>query len=206
MEWQIKPIQDVLTIVRGFAFASKDYIDFGVLNYRVTNVGRPANSLGNVEYMPVVFFDHFPKQQLHGGEIVIVMVGATTGKLGRVPLESCPALMNQNMWNLVPQHGINRVFLWYLLPEAVLRHMRLSQGSARDFLKQSEFIKTIVAVPPSHTDEQNRIAEVMTAIDERSKSLAAEKDKYVALKAGLMQDLLSGKKRVTPLLELAEGA
>ena len=201
VEWDVKTIQDVVSIVRGFAFASRDYIDYGILNFRVTNVGHPATSMGNSEYLPPAFFDLFRKQQLLGGEIVIVMVGATTGKLGRVPVESCPALMNQNMWNLAPKQSRNRDFLWYLLPETVSRHMQLSQGSARDFLKQSEFAKTVVAVPPAATNEQDQIAEFLIAIDKRIESLAAEKEKHCAIKTALMQDLLTGEKRVTPLLE-----
>ena len=55
-------------------------------------------------------------------------------------------------------------------------------------------------VPPR--PEQDRIVLRITAIEHALEHVERELYKLRALKIGLMQDLLTGKKRVTPLLEL----
>jgi len=44
--------------------------------------------------------------------------------------------------------------------------------------------------------EQQAIADILTAMDEEINDLEEEKGKYIALKAGAMNDLLTGKIRL----------
>ena len=76
--------EDMCDLGRGFAFKSEDYQDTGVLNFRVTNVGKPVGDLGGQCFLPEAFMETFEEYVLRGDEIVLVMVGATVGKLGRV--------------------------------------------------------------------------------------------------------------------------
>ncbi len=193
-EWEVKELGDYVMVVRGFAFRSQDYTKTGILNFKVTNVGLPPAELEDAGHLPNNFWPQFPNQQLHGGEVVIVMVGATTGKIGRVPQEICPALMNQNLWNLVPKPGVDREFLWYSSPAVVERHIKMQQGSARDFLTQKDFVRTLVAMPKS--DEQNRISAIALKHETRVQAEEAYAVKLNHLKLGLMADLLTGRVRV----------
>ena len=52
-----------------------------------------------------------------------------------------------------------------------------------------------VTIPPS-LPEQQAIADILTAMDKEIADLEEEKEKYVALKAGAMDDLLTGKIRL----------
>lgn len=114
--------KDMCDLGRGFAFKSEDYQDTGVLNFRVTNVGKPVDDLGGQCFLPVAFMDTFEEYVLRNDEIVLVMVGATVGKLGRVPEAVCPALLNQNMWTLNAKapftHDLALLYLAY--PREVL--------------------------------------------------------------------------------------
>lgn len=195
--WVVKTIRDVIEIERGFAFSSSDYQTTGVLNFRVSNVGLSNEDLRNTEYLPPLFWNTFPQQQLFGGEIVIVMVGATTGKIGRVPEELCPALLNQNLWHLRPKTGFDREFAWNVMPMIVASHMRLSQGSARDFLKQSDFNKTLTICP--EPDEQKAITSALDSISNRIDREQQLNRKLRQQKQGLMHDLLTGRVRVDGL-------
>jgi type I restriction enzyme S subunit len=198
-EWTQGKLSEVLEIGLGFAFRSEDYTENGILSFRVTNIGRPLEDFGGSIFLPDSFWDKYKSQQLTGGEIVIVMVGATTGKLGLVPVDVCPALQNQNMWNLIPAPGVEREFLWMLLPSAVQRHLSLAQGSARDFLTQKDFLETEIAFP--NANEQRRIISAGEALEQRIVSEQQYLKKLSAQKVGLMDDLLTGRVRVTPLLE-----
>jgi type I restriction enzyme S subunit len=50
-------------------------------------------------------------------------------------------------------------------------------------------------------EEQRHISDSLTVFDQETTSLASKLSKLKRLKAALMQDLLTGRKRVTPLLE-----
>src|SRR3954454_24403339 len=97
---QFKREQALVELRRGFAFKSEDYVEAGILNFRVSNVGRPPEDLGDVKFLPGEFLHSHAEFRLEGNQILLVMVGATVGKIGRVPPEVCPALLNQNMWHL----------------------------------------------------------------------------------------------------------
>jgi type I restriction enzyme S subunit len=197
-DWSCDPLSDLLKVKLGFAFSSHDYVDDGILSFRVTNVGQPSNDLGGIVKLPIDFLEKFPKQRLDGGEIMIVMVGATTGKMGRVPYAICPALQNQNMWNLVPKEKLDLEFAWIALPSLVERHLKQAQGSARDFLTQSAFLVEFLGVPP--LEEQAQITSSLGFIEKR---IEAEKDllnKMLLQKNGLIDDLLTGRVRVTSLM------
>jgi type I restriction enzyme S subunit len=56
------------------------------------------------------------------------------------------------------------------------------------------------AVRPSHS-EQERIVTVLNMVDSHIVSGSSQLRKLRSLKPALMQDLLTGKRRVTPLLE-----
>jgi len=105
---------DICELGRGFAFKSEDYVDEGVLNFRVTNVGKPASDLGEQRFLSPSFMEEYEEYVLTGDEIVLVMVGATVGKLGRVPKSACPALLNQNMWTLIAKKPFDQDVLWHL--------------------------------------------------------------------------------------------
>lgn len=193
-EWEVETLADALTVELGFAFRSEDYVEEGLLSFRVSNIDRKEDDFGETRHLPGKFWDLFPRQRLLGGEIVLVMVGATTGKLGRVPVSVCPALQNQNMWHLKPKDGVLRDFLWLVLPGAVQRHMALSQGSARDFLTQKSFLPTTVVRP--EPDEQERLVTEAQALDLRVAGEVLHLKKLRTLKQGLMDDLLTGRVRV----------
>jgi type I restriction enzyme S subunit len=197
-DWSCEPLSDLLEVKLGFAFSSHDYVDDGILSFRVTNIGQPSNDLGGIVKLPREFLEKFPNQRLDGGEIMIVMVGATTGKMGRVPHSICPALQNQNMWNLVPNEKLDREFAWIALPSLVDRHLKQAQGSARDFLTQSGFLVEFLGVPP--VEEQAHISDNLGFAEKRIETEMDLLNKLRLQKIGLMDDLLIGRVRVTPLL------
>ncbi|RZB28987.1 MAG: type I restriction enzyme, S subunit [Candidatus Argoarchaeum ethanivorans] len=64
------------------------------------------------------------------------------------------------------------------------------------------FQKFQIHLPP--LSEQHHIAGILTAADQRVEKEEASRNKLLQIKTALMQDLLTGKKRVTPLLNDTE--
>lgn len=185
---------DICDLGRGFAFKSEDYVADGVLNFRVTNVGRPASNIGEKRFLPDAYLKEYADYRLAGGEIVLVMVGATVGKLGRVPKELCPALLNQNMWTLTPRAGTSGDLLWHLAHVLVEKKVHSAQGGAYSFLTKQDFLRhRIEAFDPDflmpHID-------AMSAIETYSGRIAEEEVALTETKRLLSEDLLSGRVRV----------
>lgn len=186
--------KDMCDLGRGFAFKSEDYQDTGVLNFRVTNVGKPVDDLGGKCFLPEAFLDTFEEYVLHGDEIVLVMVGATVGKLGRVPEAVCPALLNQNMWILNAKPPFTHNLLWHFAHVLIEAKVHGAQGGAYSFLTKKDFLQHSVG-RFDHDAMAERVS-YLSSIEEYSQRLSEELRAAIAMKARLSADLLSGHVRV----------
>jgi len=151
-EWETVKLGEVCELDRGFAFKSDDYVSEGVLNFRVTNIGNDGRpDLSNSKYLPTPFLANYKQYELHDGDFMIVMVGATTGKIGYITKDILPALLNQNMWRFLPNESrIDRKFLFFLVQSFNV----ITQGGAQGYLTQSEFIKKEIPLPPLAIQKQ----------------------------------------------------
>lgn len=142
----------VCQLGRGFAFKSGDYVDKGILNFRVTNIGKDGYpDLTDAKYLPFEYIEKYSQYQLNEDDFVIVMVGATTGKVGRITKDILPALLNQNMWRFFPNETrLLKKFLYQIIKNFPL----IKQGGARDYLKQSDFMKAKIPLPPLTTQQE----------------------------------------------------
>jgi type I restriction enzyme M protein len=152
VKWPMVELGEIAEIGRGFAFKSSDYVNDGILNFRVTNIGKDGNlDLTDSKYLPDSFISEYKNYQLQEDDFVIVMVGATTGKVGLITKEILPALLNQNMWRFFPDNTrIAKKYLYYLISDLPL----LKQGGARDYLKQSDFKQIKIPLPPLEVQEK----------------------------------------------------
>jgi type I restriction enzyme S subunit len=71
----------------------------------------------------------------------------------------------------------------------------LAQGATRYNLSKSSFCKAEITTPPTIA-EQSAIAAVLSGMDTEIAALEQKRDKYIAIKSGMMQDLLTGKIRL----------
>lgn len=144
-DWPAKELGEVCRLGRGFAFKSEDYVSEGILSFRVSNIGKDRlPNLENCVYLPPKFLTEYSEYQLQEGDFVIVMVGATTGKIGYITGDILPALLNQNMWRFHPDETVlDKRFLYYAIDQLPL----FRQGGARDYLKQADFLKNPVPLP-----------------------------------------------------------
>lgn len=145
-DWPTRELGEVCRLGRGFAFKSEDYVSKGVLSFRVSNIGKDRlPDLENSVYLPEHFLIEYANYQLAEDDFVIVMVGATTGKIGRITRDILPALLNQNMWRFFPNESVlNKKFLYYAVDQLPL----FRQGGARDYLRQSDFLTNPIPIPP----------------------------------------------------------
>lgn len=118
----------------------------------------------------------------------------------------CSVLMNEieNLYlnsfcfgfRLRKNNEVDSLFLVYLFRSKFGRElmMRLAQGSTRYNLSKDNFIQSTIKIPKY--EEQKKIAHLLFDTDAEIEALEKELNKYKDLKTGMMQELLTGKKRL----------
>lgn len=136
------------------------------------------------------------------GDIAYNMMRMWQGVLGRA-LFDC--LVSPAYVVLKPRQTINTHFAEWLFRDerSILRFRRASRGVVDDRLRlYADDLFAIKFAIPKSLDEQESIAQRLDAIKDQIAKETAILDKYKRIRVGLMQDLLSGTKRVTNLLAI----
>jgi type I restriction enzyme S subunit len=124
------------------------------------------------------------------------------GTLGRMAIvDRAPLCINQSVAVMRVKEGIDNVFLKLLL-ESDAYQRRIEEDAGGSTIKHiyiSKIDKMVIAVPKDR-NEQDSIKCRLLAQANTLCELEATFAKLRAMKTALMQDLLTGRKRVTPLL------
>jgi type I restriction enzyme S subunit len=94
---------------------------------------------------------------------------------------------------------LNNLFLYFNLQRLKPTFEAIAMGSTIKTIGLPFFKRFEIAIPAR--DEQDRAVEILLAAERRLKKEEWELAKLLEQKAGLMDDLLTGRVRVTPLLE-----
>jgi restriction endonuclease S subunit len=81
--WEVVELGTIADLINGFAFKSEDYVAEGVLNFRVVNIRDEGviDVSSDFEFLPNDFTESYRQYLLSEGDILVVMVGATRGKM-----------------------------------------------------------------------------------------------------------------------------
>lgn len=95
------------------------------------------------------------------------------------------------------QETYDMLFLYYILcSDAVMnQYASMAAGSSVQNLNKEKVAKVLLYAPSS-LKEQSAIAKVLSSMDEEISFLEAKREKYNAIKQGMMQQLLTGKIRL----------
>lgn len=84
--WEVVKLEEISTVQNGFAFKSKDYVSMGCPVIRTLNIDNNFVNTENLEYLPMEFYESekYEKYSLEKFDTLLVMVGATIGKIGMI--------------------------------------------------------------------------------------------------------------------------
>lgn len=93
---------------------------------------------------------------------------------------------------------VSGIYLSYLFRTSLGRDKMssIAQGATRYNLSKDYFNEIELTIPPTKA-EQTAIANILTTMDNEIEALEKERDKYKCIKQGMMQQLLTGKIRLT---------
>jgi len=154
--WEWARLGEITEANTGFAFKSSEYKEFGVLVLRVTNI----NSDGTINLEDNKYIDSsaaqtiYKKYELFDGDIILVMVGGSLGKIGIVTKKALPAVLNQNMWKLDRSKQIEPKYFIAGL-RYINKHLITITKSTHGHLAQGMYLEKPFPLPP--LAEQHRI-------------------------------------------------
>lgn len=198
-EWEVEIFGEQIYLVHGHQFRDYDFTEFGVPVVKIGQV-KPENiDLSNCSYILTNRMEEFKNETIRNGDVLMALTGATLGKACFVSGLSNPVLQNYRVGRFEPiiaKNDIDKVFLYYILiaGELLVQIFTKVNSGAQGNIGKADFEKAIFKKPPF--DEQKFIAQRLISIDKKLKSEESYLNKLQMLKSGLMNDLLTGKKRV----------
>jgi len=135
------------------------------------------------------------------GTFFIAITGLEAeGTRGSCAVTGKEATTNQSCMAFEANEEIDTSYLFqYYLLHGKYISLYYSQGSKQQSLNNKIVAQIPIHVPP--LPEQQKIAQILSAQDEKIEDIKNKLNKLKSLKASLMQDLLSGKVKVTKLME-----
>lgn len=108
-----------------------------------------------------------------------------------------PMALNQSLAALVTNEKCNPEFLYYLIDSMYISLRELSSGDGGRGGLNKKLIKDVIVTIPVDVAEQAAIADTLTAMDKEIKALEIERDKMIQIREGAMDDLLTGRVRLS---------
>jgi len=200
-DWVLKKLENTATLKARIGWqglTTKEYLDSGDY-YLVTGTDFKD---GLIEWKSCSYVDEKRYQQDKNIQLkindVLVTKDGTIGKVAFINKLPKLATLNSGVFVIRPiNESFYPKFFYYILSSqrfiTFLNH--LSAGSTINHLYQRDFIKFEYKTPPN-IDDQKRIADVLADIDELIRSIDKLLEKKQQIKQGVMQELLTGKRRL----------
>lgn len=118
----------------------------------------------------------------------IMSVRAPVGAVGKASFDSC-------LGRGVCAFRTDTDFLFYYMQYNEDKWGQFSKGSTFDSINRDDLCSVIISVPPSKKEE-SAICDILSSFDKDIEQAISQRDKYLLIKQGMMQQLLTGKTRL----------
>lgn len=114
--------------------------------------------------------------------------------IGEVALAAEECITNQQINSIICNEHVDPHYVYYTMLHMKHVLIRWAGSTTSPIIKKSLFEKFLILLPPLH--EQRKIAEILSTADKKLELERERKEKLGQIKRGLMNDLLTGKKRI----------
>jgi type I restriction enzyme S subunit len=180
----------------GSALKKSFYVNDGYKIYGQEQVISGDATYGNY-YISEEKYKSLEGFKVDAGDILISLVG-TIGKILIVPADFEKGIINPRLLKITPdKNRADSEFIAHLLnSDFLIQQMnQKSHGGTMNILNKGMLMSVCFGIPT--LDEQKKIAAILSEVDKKISISQQLKAKLILLKKALMQDLLSGKVRVS---------
>jgi type I restriction enzyme S subunit len=192
-------LEDVSKVTSSKRIMRSEYVENGIPFYRSKEIIEKSKGIkhNSIFYISNERFKEIKERfgVPHIGDILITAVG-TIGVVYLVDEEGFYFKDGNLLWIKDIDKSLNKMYLKHYMKSEIFQKRVLDTaiGSNQKALTIEKVEKVLIPVPK--LKDQQKIAEILSAIDEKISINKKLKSKLIRLKKGLAQDLLSGKVRV----------
>jgi len=193
-KWEIKLLSNISTIDSGFGFPMEyqgkksgkyPFIKVSDLNYAPKYIYTAENFI-NEEDVKQLKVKIFPSNT-----IIFPKIGMAI-YLNKYRILKAQGTFDNNVAGIIPQKIDSEYLFYYFSGRLDLK--TISNKTTAPSIRKSTLEQ--IKIPYPHLKEQQKIAEILSSVDKRIETLRKRKERLEKVKRGLMEDLLTGKKRV----------
>lgn len=199
VKWDVEELDNIVEKITDGAHKTPRYTDSGVPFLRVSDIQAKEINWADTKYISHAEHAELIKRcNPQKGDILL----SKNGTIGVVKLidwdDEFSIFVSLCLIKLKSVNSLldSKFLAYYISSDLAQKQFKDSskQGTVTN-LHLIEIKK--VKIPILNISEQQKIAAILSSVDEQIESYEQEKEKYLQLKKGLMQQLLTGKMRVT---------
>lgn len=193
-EWEVKKLENITTEIGDGLHSTPQYVQSSDFFF-VNGNNFVDNSIKITDNTMCVSENEYNRHKKKlNQQTILLSINGTIGNIAffndeKVVLGKSAAYINVN-------NSTNRTFIFYLLQSSIIKNYfddELTGTTIRNLsLKTIRNTPILFPLPP----EQQAIATILSDMDTEIEALEQKRDKYRALKQGMMQELLTGKTRL----------
>ncbi|ENB4354373.1 restriction endonuclease subunit S [Vibrio cholerae] len=196
-QWSIKSLEDVCKVKGGKRLPKGETLISEKNEHpyiRVSDMFMGGVALNDIQYVPEHVVDKI-KNYTIGKNDLFISVAGTLGIVGKVPEQLDGANLTENADKLTDIKCNIDYMYYYLCSEKIQSTIdKLKTVGAQPKLALTR-IKQFTFIEPS-PKEQQKIATILSSVDQKLELLRTQKSETQQLKKGLMQKLLTGEWRI----------
>ena len=193
-EWQVKKLGEYYKLQGGYAFESGHYKRQGMPIIRISNISNVHNF---IDIANLTYYEKIPKDEqftVKTGDLLVAMSGATTGKASVYNL-NVDGYLNQRvgLFREISKSSYDFLIQFVFSPlfDNQLDRVLVAGAQPNISSKDIENFRWVIPSKP----EQEKIADFLTAVDERIRLQEQKLAKLEQYKRGVMQQIFSQKIR-----------
>lgn len=198
-DWEVKELSSISAIKSGKRLPKGSLVTSSKTLYpyiRVIDMNMGYLNLSNIMYVPENVQPMISKYIISKNDIYISVAG-TLGLVGKIPEELDGANLTENA-NRITEIQCNRDYLMYYMMSPLIQNVIEAERTIGAQPKLAlQRIRDFYIVLPRDNREQTAIAAALSDVDSLISALTKKIEKKKAIKQGLMQQLLTGKKRLS---------
>jgi type I restriction enzyme S subunit len=191
-DWEKKTLGEIGECVIGLTYQPEDVVEHGTLVLRASNI---QNS--QLSYEDCVFVNKSipPHLFVREGDILVCVRNGSRALIGKcVRLGADSAGHSFGAFMSVYRTPYSRFLVHVFQSGTIQKQIHENIGATINQITNKDMKSFRVELPP--VEEQAAIAEVLSDMDEEIAALENRRDKTRLLKEGMMQELLTGRKRL----------
>lgn len=197
--WEVKKIGQIVKIIGGFAFKSKDFQDEGETVIKIKNISNNVVSIEGSDCISIEIAQKTnPKFKIRPGSFLIAMTGAEVGKVGIVPDYGKSLWLNQRVGMISePKFQNAEILIGNLLQSEASYEIiqNLAYGSAQPNISTSGIEDILFPMPDDDSVLNDLLNKIGNWHDQRILNFN-ETITLTALRESLLPKLISGEVRV----------